>query len=322
MLGSFHGGPGLLTQAKTVDRQLESPLDEQILATLRLFRDWGHAPTLDQLGAFLLGGREAIPVLTARLAVMDEPVVEDGIVGLVGWEHLIKKTERRLRANRRLQAKYLRVAEAFCRDLAASCPFVRSVALAGSLATDGFADGDDIDFDLFVETGTRYTTYLLATLVGLRYAWQHRHRRPSALHRTPVLPKITCVNVVWSEDQTRPFQRQDDALAFELMRCQPLYGVDHFSHVLGNNRWISSYFPQMFERVFEERVQARRNPLGRFLAALGRRPLLLRLTEAASRGVAWMIYSLVQRVRNKNPEAAARMEFLRRVKQPYEVFQD
>ncbi|MEE9592116.1 MAG: hypothetical protein V3W28_00865 [Thermoplasmata archaeon] len=297
-------------------------MDERILATLRLFRDWGHAPTLEQLSAFLLGGREGIPVLGARLDVMEEPVVEGGIIGLAGWEHLIKKTERRLRTNRTLKEKYLRLAEAFCRDLAASCPFVHSVALAGSLATDGFAPGDDIDFDLFVDTGTRYTTYLLATLIGIRYAWRHRHRVSSEVHRTPVLPKITCVNVVWSEDQTRPFQRQDDALAFELMRCQPLYGVDHFSRVLGNNRWISAYFPQMFERVFEERVQARRNTLGGFLAALGRRPLLLRLTEAASRGVAWMIYSFVQRVRNKNPEAAARMEFLRRVKQPYEVFQD
>ncbi|MFQ5552470.1 MAG: hypothetical protein ACE5EW_01940 [Thermoplasmata archaeon] len=253
---------------------------------------------------------------------MDAPVVEDGIVGLAGWESLIEKTERRIRANLNLKAKYLRVAESFCRDLVASCPFVRSIALAGSLATDGFDEGDDIDFDLIVENGTRYIAYLLATLIGIKYAWRHRHRRMHELHRTPLLPKITCVNVVWSVDQTRPFLRQDDALAFELMRCKPLYGVDHFSRILGENRWIDAHFPQLFERVFEERIQARRNLLGRAVSRLARHRRLLRAAETASKWVAWVIYSFVQRARRRNPKAAARMDFLRRVKQPYEVFQD
>ncbi len=297
-------------------------LNERILGTLRLFRDWGHAPTLAQLGDFLLGGHVDARILRSRLATLDEVVSEDGIVGLAGWEDLIEKTKRRLHSNLALNGTYVGVAESFVEDLIASCPFVRSVALTGSLATGGFDQGDDIDFDLFVDAGTRYTAYLLATLIGLRYAWRYRHRRPSELHRTPLLPKITCVNVVWSEDQIRPFWRQDDSLAFELMRCQPLYGVDYFAGVLASNGWISIHFPQLFDRVPEEKIAAERNLFGRFLEAVGRHGWLLRGGEALSRGISWAIYTFVQWGRRRNPRAVARIEFLRRVKYPYEVFQN
>ena len=199
---------------------------------------------------------------------------------------------------------------------------MEAIALTGSVASGGYRPGDDVDFDLFVRTGTKYICYLAATLVGLKYSWRYRSTDLDSLHRTPVLPKITCINVVWPTDQTRPFVRQDAALAFELRRCEPLIGWERFRKVLDDNPWIRGYFPQTYDKVAVDRVDRARGAWAGFLSWMGRRPGLLRATETACRRVGWVLYHLTQAFRERDPRAREHMAFLRRVKYPYEVFQD
>jgi len=246
----------------------------------------------------------------------------DGFVCLRGREHLVERSRDRVVADKRLNPRMRAVAHDFARDLARVCPFVQTVALTGSMASGGYQEGDDIDFDLFVQRGTKYTTYLIATLVGLKYAWRHRHLELNAHHRTPLLPKIICINVVWPEDQTQPFVRNDEGLAFELLHCQPLVGSESFGRVLRDNPWLHAFFPQIYRRVWADVVPRESGVLSRFLAALARRPTVLMRIEGASRRLAWVLYQLVQNHRSKDPEARERMAFLRLVKYPYEVFQD
>ncbi len=233
------------------------------------------------------------------------------------------KTERRVRAHSTLEGAHLRVAQECTRDLLRWCPYVQCVALTGSLASGGFQDGDDIDFDLFVEDGTKYICYLMGTLLGLRYAWRFRNRNLHPHHATPFLPKITCLNVVWSESETRPFARRDVAMAYELLRCLPLGGAERFREVLRDNRWLEEHFPQLYEQKWSRLGGlGDRNPVGRFMAALRRFPRALCVLEAASRRGAWGLYRLVQWTRRNDSEAVRRMAFLRDVKYPYEAFQD
>ncbi len=140
--------------------------------------------------------------------------------------------------------------------------------------------------------------------------------------RTPFLPKVTCINVVWPGDETVPFARQDEGLAFELARCLPLRGIARFRAMLESNPWIEEYFPQLYGRVWAEEPPREPTAAGRFLAAIGRHPRALRFLEALSFGVSWILYRFVQGSRRGDPEAEERMEFLRRVKYPYEVFQE
>jgi hypothetical protein len=283
---------------------------------------WGYTPAVDALAASLLGGSVSGEHLKARIAGSGRVRVEDGFAYLAGHEHLLERSRRRVASHQTLNGAALTVAQEFTRDLVRVCPYVECVALSGSVASGGYGPADDVDFDLIVRSGTKYTTYLLATLLGLKYAWRYREREVDEIHRTPILPKVTCVNVVWTDDETRPFRRQDADLAFELLRCRPLYRADYFRHVLGANPWARGFFPQMFDTSFVDTVVRRRSALSGVLEALGRFPRALRLLEVVSRGLVWILYHFVQWTRRKNPEAVKRNEFLRRVKFPYEVLQD
>ncbi len=283
---------------------------------------WGYAPTLDVLASGLLGGTVSPAGLVSALVASGEVCLKDGFAFLAGNEPLIRKSQERTRSHRALNGEGQRIAAEFARDLVRLCPFAECVALTGSLASGGYRTGDDIDFDLFVRSGTKYTSYLVANLLGLRYAWTYRHRASKEVLRTPLLPKITCINVVWPDDETSPFVRQDEGLAFELFRCRPLYGSHRFRTVLEDNAWIRDYFPQMYERVWADEVREEPHPVGRFLATFARWPRALRALEFLSRRLSWVLYRFVQGSRRGDPEARARMEFLRRVKYPYEAFQE
>lgn len=298
-------------------------LPKRVRRTLRLFAAWGHATTLDHLGRHLMGGEVDPGVLRRLFRTSNLATVRDGFVALPGDVPLLAETRARLEAHAASEEGYLRLARAFSRELLAWCPFVQCIALTGSLAVGAFREGDDVDFDLFVEGSTKYITYLLSTLLGARYAWRHRHRTVDVRHETPLLPKLTCVNVVWRETETRPFVRTDEHLAYELLRCRPLYGSERFREVLADNPWLRAHFPQIYHRPLADAIpEVPLNLVGRLLRALARWPRLLRALEVVSRGVTWSLYQVVQWSRRHNAEAQAHLEFLRRVKHPYEVFQD
>ncbi|MFQ5946526.1 MAG: hypothetical protein ACE5NC_09820 [Anaerolineae bacterium] len=291
--------------------------------TLQLFAAWGHAATVEQLARHLVGGAAEPEALRRILQDSDGLTVQDGFVALRDGGVLIAKTRRRMAAHADLQAVYLSLAREYSTQLLQWCPFLQCIALTGSLASGGFQEGDDVDFDLFVESGTKYTTYLIGTLLGVRYAWRFRHRETDPRHATPLLPKVTCVNVVWREHETRPFLRTDENMAYELLRCRPLFGAPRFLEVLQDNAWLQDHFPQIYAQTWSDEVtDGQLNPVGRFLRSLSTWPRLLRAVEVLSRGLAWSLYRVVQWSRRNNPEALAHIEFLHQVKHPYEVFQD
>jgi hypothetical protein len=289
--------------------------------TLEIMHRWGYAPTLDLLASSLLGGSVTREELAVALSRSNPVRVEDGFAYLTAHGHLVGKSKKRVESHRVLNGEGQRIAAEFTRELVRLCPLVECVALTGSLASGGYRTGDDIDFDLFVRSGAKYTSYLISNLIGLRYAWRYRDRAPEEILRTPVLPKVTCINVVWPHDETVPFARRDEGLAFELARCVPMHGSVRFRQMLEDNPWIRAYFPQLYDRAWPEEESPEPNPLGRFLASVAKRPRLMRALEALSFGAFWILYRFVQGTRRKDPAARARMEFLRRVKYPYEVFE-
>src|SRR5207245_4917819 len=81
--------------------------------------------------------------------------LRDGFGSLLGHDDLVQKSSERVESHRALNGDAWSVARAFTEDLASLCPFVRCVAVCGSLASGGYANSDDLDFDLFVKSGTK-----------------------------------------------------------------------------------------------------------------------------------------------------------------------
>lgn len=283
----------------------------------------GFVPSLCELAQLMLGGSVDPEVLRTRLEDSNRLLLMDGLVYPPGQEELFDHSLQRKRSYVALRDRYTAIAREFAADLASYCPFVKTIALCGSLATGGFSEEDDIDLNIVTEDGRRYVTYLLANLLGLKYSLRLRHKPADRLHRLPLLPKVICVNVIVEEAWTRPFARQDEQMAFELMVSRPLFGQEYFRRMMAANEWVRSFFPQAFEAWDGWReAETRPTLLAAILRALFSRRGLGAALEKASKMVSRAFYEFVHWTRRKDPEAVARIEFIKRVKEPYEVFQD
>ena len=302
---------------------LPSSLEERVVTTLRIANRWGYGLAGDDVARLLYGGPVDAPDVLSALASSRAIVFRDGIATLSGREDLIEKGLSRRRSNNGLASLYFGIAEDFARDLLRHSPFVRAIAVCGSTASGGLEAGDDVDFNLFVEDGTKYIVYLMAVLLGVKYSLLHRRRFGRGTSLLGILRKVTCVNVVFIESDARPFVRQDAFLAFELLRSIPIAGTMDFARTLESNPWLRIHFPQIFNRVFADRVGPQpRSLLGKVQRGIAASPRGRRLLDGACRRIAAAIHRVVRLSRERDPEAMARLAFLRRVKFPYDVFQD
>jgi len=302
---------------------LPSSLEERVVGTLRIANRWGYGLAGEDVARLLYGGPANPADVASALGSSPAVVYRDGIATLAGREELIEKCLVRRRSNGGLAALYFDLAEDFARDLLRHSPFVRAIAVCGSTASGGIEAGDDIDFNLFAEDGTKYIVYLSALLLGMKYSLLHGRRFRRGVSFLGVVPKVTCVNVVWTESDARPFARQDDLLAFELLRSVPIAGTAHYARTLESNRWLRVHFPQIFSRVFADRVvPPPPSLLAKAVRGIARSPRGRRILDRLCRGIARAIHRVVRLTRERDPEAMARHAFLRRVKFPYDVFQD
>jgi len=275
---------------------------------------WGYAPTIDALEEELFGGKTDPDRLSEAIAGSPRLWCVDGLVCLKGQEHLLVKSRQRVLANRVVNGEARAIAESFVAELLRFCPFVECVALSGSVASGGYVPSDDIDLDLFVPDGTKYLTYAVALGLGIRFALLHRNGGR--------FRKVICVNVVWTDRQTSPFVRNDASLAFELLHCRPLVGSVYFRETIDRNAWIRGYFPQIAIEIGRDLARPNPNLLGRLFGWVAGHPRLLAATERMGRATSFTVYTAVHWIHRHDKMAMERLEFLKRVKYPYEVFQD
>ncbi len=115
----------------------------------------------------------------------------------------------------------------FSTEYTSLCPFIKCIAIAGSMASGGFSEDDNIDFNIFTKRGCKYTVYLLGILLSMKYSVKHRKKSLARKSKTPFLPKLICINVIWKKSEALPLVRQDVYMAYELLRQKPyaLFGV-------------------------------------------------------------------------------------------------
>jgi hypothetical protein len=220
-------------------------LDERIITTLRIVEERGYNLTLKTLSENLIGGKVEQEKLEDYVKQMED-VEFDGFFVATSGHLKAKKCQDRIVTNMRLQKRYHSIVEEFLSDFLKMCPWVHCVLIAGSMASEGLSKGDDIDLDVIVEDGTKYSTWLLGLFLCFRYSL--RYKREFSVRWYNSLARVICLSVIWEAHQTNPFQRRDGQLAYELLTARVLYNKDYFRRLVQGNIWLKSWFPQLLQK--------------------------------------------------------------------------
>ena len=239
--------------------------------------------------------------------------VERGLVVRAAGIDRADTIRRRQSDHATASAVYLAEAQRFSRGFAAWFPFVLSVSIAGSLASGGFRETDDVDLNLVVEDGRRHLAYVALNLFGIANALRHRGKPVDAHTARPLAPRVMTANLVLERSQCFPLARQDEDMAYELLASRPVVGGSFLASIVAANRGLSEHFPQLAERQADESLEVvRRLPPGLFPRFLD--PPALSLGKSAWKYMQW--------TRRKRPEALARVAFVRSTMRPYALFDD
>lgn len=146
----------------------------------------------------------------------------DGFYTLPGREHLVEERRRRAAHAEKLWLTAIRYGE-----LLGSLPFVRMVAVTGSLAWDNTDDSADIDYLVVTEPGRLWISRLLVRVVA------HVARRRGV--------KL-CTNYLLSE-RALALADRNLCTAYDLVRMSPVAGFDHYRRMRDANAWTEAYLP-------------------------------------------------------------------------------
>jgi hypothetical protein len=192
-------------------------------------------------------------------------------------------------------------------------PFIRSVWIAGSLASGGFRESDDVDLNLVVDDGHRHLAYVAVNALGMLHALAHRSKPVDDLTRRPVAPRLMTANLILESSQTRPLLRTDEGMAFELLVSEPVYGFEVFRDIVEQNPALLDHFPQLAHKAAPHLIQP---------PPAGRTPTWLfpRILDGSARRLGSVAWRYMQWTRRHRPEALARVAFVRECMRPYTLF--
>jgi hypothetical protein len=314
-LSSLSGGPILAGRmgGLVLMGAPEGALEDRVGRTLEIMASRGYNPTVERLSRMLVGGPVEGDALGHALGSMPGVNIEDGFVYLDGMRY-VDRCRVRVEANGRFQDAYRRIAEDYTADLVGLCPWVRCVMLVGSVATGGLCQGDDLDLNVVVDDGRKYTTLAMSTLLNRRYALRHGIEigfEPTPPYR---LPMFMCLNIIWEDREAHPFRRQDAQMAYELASADVLHGHDYFEGMLRSNRWVMDHFPQIGNghSASGGRARARRG------APRGVRPE--GLVERVLRGAMFSYDRVVRIYLSGRPDVIDQVDHYERLKHPYGLY--
>jgi len=290
-----------------------SSTSERVQRTVALLSRRGFALTPERLGSVCLGG--AISEGDARWAVAATPeltIAHDLVVQRSDSAHA-GAIRSRAAAHTSDAPPYLDMTLRFVRLLVAFAPFIRSVSIAGSLASGGFRASDDVDLNLIVDDGRRHLAYVAVNLLGLLHALRHRAKPVDDLTRRPLAPRLMTANLILERSQCHPLERRDEDMAFEMLMSQPVFGLDVLDEVVDENPELLDHFPQLAYRSPELLIDSTtRLPAWLFPAAL----------DGAARAIGEAAWRYMQWTRRNKPDALARVAFVRATMRPYTLFDE
>lgn len=289
-------------------------VSDRVRQTVRLLQRRGYALTPARLGGLCVGG--PLPEDDVRWAVAASPelTIAEGLV--LERAAIARACEISARAAAHVSdsADYVPMTARFVSALVAVAPFVRSVSVAGSLASGGFRASDDVDLNLIVDDGHRHIAYVAVNVLGLLHALAHRAKPVDDLTRRPIAPRLMTANLILEASQCHPLQRQDVDMAYELLVAEPIFGQEVLDDVLDSNPALLDHFPQLAEKRATLRIDP---PSWRLPKSLF--PTIL---DGAARRIGVAAWRYMQWTRRRHPEALARVAFVRSTMRPYTLFDE
>jgi hypothetical protein len=162
-------------------------------------------------------------------------------VTLRGREAVLDLRERRADSSAALQ----QAAERYGR-LIGRLPFVRMVALTGSLAADNADAGDDIDYLIVTAPGRVWTARTMIMAIG----------------RLAALRGVTlCPNYLLSETGL-DLRERDSYTARELLQMRPIVGSGTYVRMLAANAWWREFLPNAGSHPPTPSPKSERGPEG------------------------------------------------------------
>jgi hypothetical protein len=285
---------------------------DRVGRTVALLRRRGYAVTVTRLAELCLGG--SVSDDDIRWAVAATPhlaIAQDLVIDRAALDGAVQIRGRSL-AHEMEAGGYVPLTLNFVRRLVAIAPFIRSVSIAGSLASGGFRATDDVDLNLIVDDGHRHVAYVVVNLFGLAHALRHRSKPVDDLTRRPIAPRLMTANLILESSQCRPLLRQDEDMAFELLVAEPVFGLEAIQEVIDANPCLLEHFPQLAARRAPLLINGPRRSLPKALyPALLDKPARY-LGESAWRYMQW--------TRRHSPAALARVAYVRSTMRPYTLF--
>jgi hypothetical protein len=288
---------------------------DRILRSVALLRRRGYALKPAQLGELCLGGPVSeADVRGAATASRELAIVHDLVLDRERAEQAARILDRASGHSAHAR-EYIAMTQRFVGALVACAPFIRSVWIAGSLASGGFRESDDVDLNLVVDDGHRHLAYVAVNVLGVLHAIGHRSKPVDDLTRRPVAPRLMTANLILERSQLAPLARQDEGMAFELMVSEPVYGVEVFREIVDRNPALLDHFPQL---------AGKRAPLAIEPAPRPHAPRWLypAAMDGAARAVGQAAWRYMQWTRRHRPDALARVAFVRETMRPYTLFDD
>jgi len=286
-------------------------VSDRVWQTVALLRRRGFAVPPARLAELCAGG--CLSEAEVRWAVASSPDMSIAEDLVVDHPSLSRVTEIRRRALTHLtdSQPYIEMTLRFVRKLVQVAPFVRSVSIAGSLASGGFRNSDDVDLNLIVDDGYRHIAYVAVNSLGLFHALGHRAKPVDDLTRRPLAPRLMTANLILEHSQCLQLRRHDEDMAFELLIAEPVFGLDTINELIDANPVLLDHFPQLAEK------QA---PL--LIDPVKRLPTVLfpKVLDGAARAVGEAAWRYMQWTRRDRPEALARVAYVRSTMRPYTLF--
>jgi hypothetical protein len=234
---------GVRTRPESPRRAARSDpqIEQAVLRTVAYADVFDYPLYAREVHRYLHGTTATLEATDAALARCTAPggalSYRDGFYTLQGRESLVTVRDRRAAIADRLWPAALRFAR-----LIAGLPFVRMVAVTGSLAWHNVDDGGDIDYLIVTTPGRLWVCRWLIAAVG----------------RVARLDGVSlCPNYVIS---TRALALADHNLytAYEVARMTPIAGIGMYRRLRRANPWVEAYLPNA---VHPPRAPERAAPL-------------------------------------------------------------
>jgi hypothetical protein len=266
----------------------------------------------ERLAEVCLGGPISPDEVRWSVAASRNLVIAEGLVVDTSTLGSVAEIRSRAVGHGTEASAYVQMTARFVRTLVVLAPFIRSVSIAGSLASGGFRASDDVDLNLIVDDGHRHLAYVVVNALGLVHALAHRAKPVDDLTRRPLAPRLMTANLILERSQCMPLIRQDEGMAFELLMAEPVFGIEAIRNVIEANAALLEHFPQLAGKRASLLIDppARRLPRALFPSFL----------ESAARLVGQNAWRYMQWTRRRSPIALARVAYVRSTMRPYTLF--